>query len=371
MKIGARWRDLMARLGSELAALARWWIHEVREAWHDFMERIAPQRARRYLIRLHGGGGSVTRIGTQQQIEAREFSLSESGELPSLQQFWPEQAPGRARAFVALPEASVLMCELQLPPIRAAQLRDAVALRMERELPLPADQVCVDWKPVPRGNEGAQALSVAIARRAEVQRVRDAVHSWGWTVVGVGLWSEGGRPAFDVLPRQQLFEFTLGVRERRLLGAAATLCVLWCAVTLGQWGFERSKLAVPLAQARVATEQIRTRKAELQKLGAPLVELNKTMQETSVTEVLAALSAAVPSDTWVYQFDARSTGTDKSTTGEVKLEAYTVAATSLIEQLQASRRFAQVRLLESTASGLETGGDRVKLTAQLAAAGAQ
>lgn len=371
MNTGARLRGRIEQLGNELAALTRWWVHEVREAWHDFLERIAPLRARRYLIRLHGGGGSVTRIGTQQETEAREFSFSESGELPALQQFWQEQAPGHARAFVVLPAASVLMCELQLPPIRAAQLRDAVALRMERELPLPAEQVCMDWKPVPRGNEGAQALSVAIARRAEVQRVRDAVHSWGWTVVGVGLWSDSGRPAFDLLPRQQLFEFALGVRERRLLAVAAGLCVLWCAVTLGQWGFERSKLAAPLAQARVETEQIRTRKAALQKLSAPLLELNKAMQEASVTEVLAALSAAVPSDTWVYQFDARSAGTDKSSTGEVKLEAYTVAATSLIEQLQASRRFTQVRLLESTASGLESGGDRVKLTAQLAAVGAQ
>jgi hypothetical protein len=367
-------RSFAHRTGSEIMGLATWWISELRETWLEFFERIAPNRARRFLVEIDKDTGVVRQIGNATSTPLQSFSLDGRGGLPALREFWTEGAPGRARAFVALPESSVLICKLQLPPVRDRDVGRVVDLRLERELPLPADQLYVDWEVTERHADRSRTVSVAIARRSDVDRLRDAIQSWGWNVFAIGLSGGGNRLRFNLMPkRPHVLDLTIGKREWLLVASAAVLCALYCVTVLGQWWFERSRLAGALDEARTQMAAIHRRQVELDSLSQPLVALGDLMKSKSAVEALTAMSSVIPADTWVYQTEIRQNEVRAPAAAEVliKLEAYTPAATTLIGLLQGSDEFEQVQLVETASAGLGTASDRVELTARLRGVGPQ
>jgi hypothetical protein len=79
--------------------------------------------------------------------------------------------------------------------------------------------------------------------------------------------------------------------------------------------------------------------------------------------VLAAISVAVPQDSWIYEMQIH---TPTAAAALVEVEAYTPAATGLVDALEQSPAFEQVQLVQATSAGVASGGaDRIELTARL------
>lgn len=89
------------------------------------------------------------------------------------------------RLFLCLPGASVLLRRVQLPPAAPEQLPQLAAYEAQRHLPLPVDQIAVGYQSI--GNGAENTFLLAIARKADLQRLEQALHDAGLSVEGYGV----------------------------------------------------------------------------------------------------------------------------------------------------------------------------------------
>jgi hypothetical protein len=330
----------LVRASDELNAFAAWWLHELREAWAAASERLAPERSRQIVIDL---------------TERR-------GELSDLQEIAAENAPANARATVLLPESSVLKCELRLPPVADRNVDRVVELQLERKLPLPQEQLYVDWRVREVLPDRSRIVDVIMARRTVVDHLREAVRARGWRPVAVTSREPDGKQRFNLLPAPtRRLSFVIGTRERYLAWSAGALILVYAAVAVGKSWMERASVRDDLTQARTQTMEIKKQRDVLATQGEPIMLLHEVMQQPSAAEGLVAVSSALPHDSWIYQADIRALGTGVS----VNLEGYTPSATSLLQGLESSGRLDAIELIEATSAGSGSGSERVELKARM------
>jgi hypothetical protein len=348
----------------EFTALGAWWLHEVREACVQLAERIRPGYSTRFMLELSAGAALLRSVGNAVPVTELHFARTEDGGLPPLSQVWPEGSPPAASVSVALAPEQVLLCELQLPPVRDADVANIIDLRLERELPLARDQVNVDW--TSRQADGGQwrYADIAIAKRTDIERLRRELVSWNWRLAAIGMRSNDGSLRFNLLPpRVHAINLSMGRRDWRLLAAAAILSGAFLFATAGQWWYERSSLAAQLEQARTLLAKMEQQRSGIEEHSKPVVALRELMTVPAAPQVLASLSAALPLDSWIYEMQIH---TPAATAALVEIEAYTPAATNLVDALERSPSFEQVQLVQATSAGVaRAGADRVELTARL------
>lgn len=360
-----RLRSAGRRLSAELAEFGAWWLHELRDVRSAFAERFASDRSQRLMLELGAHRAVIHVADAATGSRQIDFALTDGTDLPPLQQIWPEAAPQQARVSVVLPQAAVLLCHLRLPPLSEREVARAVELQLETELPLPREQLYVDWKVREKLADRSRVVVVAAARRTYVDRLRDSIRSWGWRAVSMSGDSEQGQPQLNLLPPPaRRLSLDVGRRELYLTGSALALCAAYVTIVLGQWWYERSSLAGSLDQARVQLANIDRQRAALSTEGKPIVSLSELMETPSAAQALVALSAVVPQDSWVYQADI---GAAPSGGVTVALEGYTPTAAALLGALEKSAEFEQVQLVEAANAGVGTELERVELTARLRA----
>jgi hypothetical protein len=330
----------LLRASDELNAFVAWWLHELREAWAAARERLAPERSRPIIIDLS---------------ERR-------GELSDLQEIVAENAPANARATVLLPEPSVLKCELRLPPVAVRDIARVVGLQLERKLPLPQEQLYVDWRVREVLPDRSRIVDVIMARRTVVDHLREAIRARGWRPVAITSREADGKQQFNLLPSPtRRLSFAVGTRERYLAWSAGALIVVYVAVAAGKGWMERASVRDDLTQARAQTMEIKKQRAVLATESKPIALLDEVMRQPSAAEGLAAVSSAFPRDSWIYQADVRALATGVSMT----LEGYAPSATSLLQGLESSGRLDAIELIEATSTGAGSASERVELKARM------
>jgi hypothetical protein len=263
---------------------------------------------------------------------------------------------------VLLPESSTLTCEFRLPPVADRDVAPAVELQLERKLPLPREQLYVDWRIRETLADRSRLIDVVVARRTTVDRVRDSVRAWGWRPVAVGRSEPDGRQRFNLLPAPtRRLSFDIGRRERYLAWSAAALVFIYLAVVIGQALFERGSVRDELRQARTQMSRIDKQRALLVSESQPIAMLHELMSQPSAAEGLVAVSGALPQDSWIYQADIRTLANGVG----VHLEGYTPSSTVLLQALQASGRLEAVELVEATSAGVGSGSERIEMKARV------
>jgi hypothetical protein len=347
-------------VAQELNAFVAWWLHELRDTWVAVSERVAPQRAQHFIVDLSRPRAAIRRRGATEALV--EFACGEQGELPDVQSIWPDGAPSTARATVVLPEAKVLTCEIRLPPLAERDVNRALELQLERKLPLSRDQLYVDWRVREILPDRSRLIDVLVARRTTVDRVRDSVRAWGWRAVAVTHKEADTRQRLNLLPPPtRRLSFDVGQRERYLAWGAAALLLLCVTIGVAKAWMERASVRDELVQARAQAEGLEKRRALLATEGKPIAQLRELMAQPSAAEGLAAISSAVPHDSWIYQADIKTLPTGVT----AQLEGYTPSATSLLQGLQASSRLEGIELVEAASSGVASGVERVELKARV------
>lgn len=350
---------LFARLATEVGDFFAWWMQELRDTRTALMERFAPRRSQRYILELSDEFGVLSRVGAPPQDAAR-FSF-EQGHLPSLQEI-QSGAPGKARLEIALPEKAVLRFEVRLPPLGESEVAGAVALQLERELPLPAEQLFIDWYVAEKAPDRSRVIAVALARQAQVHHWRDEVRSWGWRVDRIGCRGDDRPVRFNLLPRLvPRLSFAVGRRERLMAAGALVLGLAYAMTVGGQWIYERTALAARIAQAREQLAKVEELQGALDRESRPIAKLRELMQTAPTGDAIMAISSAVPKDSWLYQIDIRALAAPVT----IGLEGYTPTAASLVQALEQSQRFEALQLLEVANSEAGEQRDRIKIKAHL------
>src|SRR5262245_33024247 len=191
--ITARMQSVAARASDEANTFIAWWLHELREAWLATSARFASGPSRRVVIDL----------------------TEKRGDLRALDESVGADVPAKAWATVLLPESCVLKCELRLPPVPERDVARVVELQLERKLPLPREQLYVDWRVREVLADRVRIVDVVMARRTLVDGFRDSMRARGWRPVAVTSKEPEGRQHFNLLPAPtRRLSFAVGTRER-------------------------------------------------------------------------------------------------------------------------------------------------------------
>jgi general secretion pathway protein L len=269
----------------------------------------------------------------------------------------------RVRAIGVLDAGDVLLHEITLPLAVERELGAAIELHLERELPLPKGQACVDWKVLHR-DRTRQRLTVGlfIAHRRRVDSFTEAAEGAGLRLTRLAVKNAAGELRGNLLPRRTRVEaFRFTSRDRQLGAVAAGLAVVGAAAIGAQWSYERSRVDAKLqqveAQARTAVALVR----KLQATSAAPEALIRVMERPDAADVLNSLTSTVPQDAWAYELEVKPAPGDAY---QIRFGGYAPAATMLVDVLEKGPRFGQVRLVAAASAGLGTGRDRLTLTAK-------
>lgn len=336
-----------------------WWVQELREARDAFAERCGTLRSPRFQLNVCADHLAMTRIA-EPTGEQHTFKLDD-GQLPPLEEAWKGERPRNARIELVLADADVLVFQLRLPPMATHELKDAVELQLERKLPLPREQLHVDWEVVQKDPDRSRTISVAVARRAKVEWWRECLRSWSWRLVRVSCRDLDGAVRFNLLPRStQRVSFSFGRREALLAGSASGLAILYCLVTVGQWIYERRSLAADIERATAQVAGVNQLRATLERESKPLIEMRRLTLAPGAGNALLALSTTVPNDAWLYQTDIQALA---SAAPVITMEGYAPSAATLVRLFEQAQQFQGIQLIESSAA--EPGLNRIKMKAQL------
>lgn len=340
--------------------LFAWWLQELREARAAAAEMYAPVRSPRFQVQLSAEQGVLKRTGDA-SAEWRVFQM-EHQQVPPLEQIWTGAKPSNARLDLVMPEAQVLVFDLQLPPMAEHDLKDAVELQLERKLPLPREQLYVDWIVTRKLSDRSRHIKVAAARRAHVDQWRDRFRPWGWRVARVTCPDADHDRRFNLLPRSSTrVSLAMGRREVLLAWSALSLIVCYGVVTGSQWIYERTSLATTIRDARTQVEKVRQLRAAFAAEAAPLAELKRLAELPSAASALALLSTSLPANSWLYQAEIHTAETDPVIT----MEGYTPSAASLVQALEQAQQFNSIQLIEASRADPASAANRVKLKLEL------
>jgi len=295
-------------------------------------------------------------------VKSAQFSRDASGELPQERHdFWPEAADGTA-VHVVLPQSAVLIRRVWLPAEAAKDLAAVVELQLERELPVPRDQVHADWHIEAHDRDRSRIeVAIAIAWRREIEQLLDALNRWQLRVVAIGVDLEAGAAVFNLSPhRARRSTGKLSSIDRLLSVGAAVLALAYAGIVGSQWLGERIAVERELSRTRAAASRVERALAELAGRREPLVRLQRLMAAASSAEILSALTAAVPHDSWLQQLDIRCRDDGDCS---IRFTAATSAVAALVQHLEQSPYFENVELQSSTATGSTTVHDRAEVSA--------
>lgn len=336
-------RGLTRIVCEECTALAGWWLHEMQQMLADIQQYLAPGRPHRTTIFLSSTGGTVVQEWRDGTARSAEFARTASGDLPAApREFWPTPWIDGATVHLVLPAASVLIHRVWLPSSAVRNLTPVIQLQLERELPLPCDQVRIDWQIGAHNHDRTRIeVLIAVLRRHELERWIDTLRQWKVRIGSVGV-TVGGATACNFSPNDARRTAASMTRvDRRLIIGAGVSLLLFLGVTAGQWMQERKVVAAAIAKASEPAARVELMRSRLDTLQAPMTKLIELIQSTSSAQVLADLTAAIPRDTWVQQLDLRSTDRDACL---INMVVVTPAATLLADHLSHTPHFSSVEL---------------------------
>lgn len=366
-EVRAVWRSRMRLLTAESSALLRWWLEELRSLLQDSVDRLIPGLTSRTVITLTELAGTLTHVQRGRESKSVAFQLDGSGSLPIHgPDLVEDPMVRRSRSQIVIPGSAVLVRHLWLPAGASQNLDAVIELQLERDLPVTRDQVYVDWHIAERRDGPAQIrVAIAVARRSEIDSIRNVTQSWGLRPISIGLVDELGVPEFDFISRiRSGSSVSLGRIDRILIICSAFLALAMLGTAIGDAWHQRSSLSAELAATAVQASKVDQRLEQLRLLSAPIKALNRRMSVPAVPEILADLTHALPDDSWVFQLEIRAAGDESA---EVRLSAFAPVATTLTDALQNSPQFRSVELVGASASGLAgVARDRVEIRAEWA-----
>lgn len=352
----------LATVRGEATALLRWWTRELRDIGQEVLVRIAPALVKQVVIEFKGSSAEAYVLRRGSASERITISRDPDGA-------WPERLPASeilteqpgARATLVLASADIFSFDLLVPQAGRRDLDKVITLHLETALPLAHDQFGLYYRIRERlPNAGKIWVEVLVAHRTRLDQLRDLAQQWDLRAPRIAAPNEAGGFVGDFIRspfRFRMIRMTL--LERRLATTVLALTVMLGGLIAAQWVYERivvgAKLRDISAQARVASRLA----DRLTRESAPARELLKIAAVPDASDVLAALTKAVPSYAWVYELhlEAPSTGAVV-----IDMGAFAPPSSTLVGDLEATRRFGTVQLDSATSSGGPSGLDRLTLT---------
>ncbi len=332
MRLGELLDADIAVLGPRLVASARagfdWWVEELRG--------MAPAA-------LHTSGGD--RLMAEPQGAGQYLLVRRDGRTRL-------HTPGRTRAQVALrlADAAVLVRQVNAPPLPARDLRQMMALDVDRLTPFRAEEVYLDvvLPAAPAGSADVRPAVVGVVSRAVADQAVAEAQAAGLEPSGLVVTGEGDT-VLDFLP---------AMRAAGALGSARHGAGFWwtavavlVALNVGCWIWRDSRSLADL-QAAVTAQQ-----PQVQRVAALRASLTaETQRRHTLAAALAAdeplraldtVSRALPDQAWVQRasFAAAS----------IRLAGYHEPGVDVVPALKREPLLANVQSVSSEVAASDSG----------------
>ena len=359
-----RARQFVTGMRTELAALAGWWVHEVRKVLADLQQRLAPGRPHRTTILLSDtGGGTVVRRWRDGTEESIPFLRTTQGDLPAdRNDFWPVSPTEGGTVHVVLPPTATLVRRVWLPAAVERNLAPVVELELERELPMPRSEIHADWRVGARNRDRTKIeVVIAIVWKREIERLIGTLTQLHLRVATIGV-AVSGETAFNFAPLRSRRSAKRLTRAEQMLSAGVAFFVFaYLGVLSAQWMYERTTIAAAISEAREQTYRVEHMQSQLASLRMPIEVLMKEIASPASAEALLDLAAALPQDSWVQTLDMH---TLDDGTCVLKLVIITPVATALVNQLARVSHFQKVALQSSSPASFALFRDRAEIEMQ-------
>lgn len=352
--LGARLRDAGRRMG--IPSFWTWWSREL-DALVPAAPRAALERRRMRPVLVFAGdrvtpwrpgtvdGRPAMSAGEPVLLagDAAQVAAAGSAALAAA----TAGRAGRPRVVVSLAPRDVLRKKIVLPAAVEENFRQALGYDLDRHTPFKADELYYDAVVVDRmPARGTITVDLAAARRAAVDPALRHVAAWGGDVVAV----VPEPPATAALSRHNLLPLEL--RQARSvwrrwqfwvpLGVFLALAIAAVAIPLWQkrdYVMQLSSLADAARQRAAVSETLRT------ELNARVADYNFAIERKyafpSALQAVDAVSKLLPDDTWLTQFDLKTTAKGKEIQRELLVRGETLNAGRLVQLMEESQLFTQ------------------------------
>ncbi len=332
----------LTQIGDGAKRLFRWWISE--------LASLVPKRiAQRFSSRGNGIVVDVARsnwaIYRDDKDDSEPLIRIPADELPT------DAARGgvrqRLRALglqgrnVALKVKSdqILVRSIGLPAAASGNLRQAIALQIERKTPFASDDVFFDYKVLGRDADSRQIrVKVVLVPRSLAD---DLVHrSASFGLHATAIVSEGGENANWIsLPDGSLRRNR--TRRRLNLGLAVVATLLLVAVVyipLEQRREAVERLEIEMGTLKTKADEVLRLRESIDRRYTAIAFLQDRKRETaSAVAVIAWLTELLPDDTWLLQFNMSD--------HTVRVSGYAPNASALVGLIDGADRFASPRFV--------------------------
>ncbi len=373
----ARLRGAARGLG--LADFWQWWRGQLDPLLPQAARTAVARRRMRPVLVFAGGQAALW----QPAVEAGVPVMRAAATIPVSADASAHAAEGRAalagsgrdagvrRVVVSLAPADLLRKRLVLPAALEENLRQALAYDLDRHTPFKPEELYFDAVVVDRAPaRGTITVDLATARRSAVDPVLRHVAAWGAEVVAVvpeppaTAW----RSRLNLLPADARTARPLLRRWQFWLPLLAILAALAAVIVIPLWQMREQAISLGQqadeARGRAAVSE--TLRAQVnQQVGDYNFALERKYAFPSALAVVDTVSRLLPDDTWLTQFELKSTPKGKDVQREINLRGETANAGKLVQLFEESQMFAQAAQRGPTTKIQPGPGEIFDLGAQL------
>ena len=267
-------------------------------------------------------------------------------------------------ATLRLPAGQLLRSKVELPIAAAENLREVLALEMDRHTPFSSDEVLFDFQ-VAGSDAELQRLSIEllVARKHDIEEALALARTMGLSPDRVtGPESKtGATETFNLLPQGERPRPSRAVP--RLMAAMAIVTLVLGGLTLGI-GFERKQRTLERFESRVA--ELRAATGETGKLEEKLARLlavsgylrEQKKRRPQMIEILDEVTRRLPDKHWLISYSLRD--------GTIRLAGYSDDPSSVLRLLEQSELFSEARFGAPVTMDPRVGKERFNLVATVA-----
>jgi len=353
--------------GRHLSRFFRWWFGELRACLPKAISAVLFGATERLEVALDSGdahfvlrsNGVARKLG-RLSLGAKSAKALEKAARKVLRR---DRALSR-HVTLRLPAGQVLRPNVELPIAAAENLREVLALEMDRHTPFSSDDVLFDFR-VAASDAELQRLSIEllIARKRDVDEAMAVAGAMGLSPDCVSGPAEDAPEVetFNLLPKSEQPRRSRAVP--RLIAVMTVVTLVLAAVTLGLW-FERKQATLEYFEARVAELRATTGEAgRLEEKVEHLIAVSNYLIEEKrrrpqMVEILDEVTRRLPDEHWLISYSFRN--------GALQLAGYSEDPSGLLGLLEQSGLFSEARFAAPVTLDPRVGKERFNMVATVA-----
>jgi general secretion pathway protein L len=369
---GARFRDIARRSG--LADFWQWWRGELVALVPAAPRTAIARRRMRPVVVFAGDRATLWSASVEegQPVMRPLREIAPADDADGAAAIAALATAGRTpRVVLSLNPQDCLRKRLTLPAALEENLIQALGYDLDRHTPFKPDELYFDARVIERNPaRGTIAVELAAARRTIVDPALKHIAAWGAEVVAVVPEppAAASQSRLNLLPREmrqsrpmvRRFDIWIPVVLLAVLALAAAAIPLWQKRSYVQ------ELAAEASEARAraaVSENLRTQ------LNARIADYNLALERKyafpGALAVVDTVSRILPDDTWLTQFEIKTTAKGKDAQRDVMLRGETANAGRLVQLFEESQMFAQAAQRGPTTKIQPGPGEIFDLGAQL------